>query len=34
MPLYEACIYSQKSFHGTLENHEKRDSLAQRIFPH
>ena len=26
--------YWQENFHGTVENHEKRESLAQRIFPH
>ena len=25
----ERCLYSQKNFHGTLDNHEKRKSLAQ-----
>ena len=30
----ERHIYSWKNFHGTLENHEKHESLAQRIFPH
>ena len=37
MPLCKACIYinkySRKNFQGTLENREKRESLAQRIFP-
>ena len=29
----EMHLYSRKNFHGTLENREKRESLAQRIFP-
>ena len=31
--LYIINIYSRKNFHGTLENHEERESLAQKIFP-
>ena len=27
-------LYSQKNFHVTLENREKRENLAQQIFPH
>ena len=30
----ERCLYSWKNFHGTPENRECRESLAQRIFPH
>ena len=30
----ERCFYSQKNFHGTLENCGKFEILAQRIFPH
>ena len=30
----ERCLYSQKNFHDTPENHEKHESLAQRIFSH
>ena len=29
----ERHLYSWKNFHSTLENHEKRESLAQWIFP-
>ena len=29
----ERCLYSRKNFHGTPENREKCESLAQRIFP-
>ena len=29
-----ACKYSRENFCGALENCEKRESLAQRIFPH
>ena len=29
----ERHLYSWKNFRGTSENHEKRKSLAQRIFP-
>ena len=29
----ERHLYSRKNFHGTPENREKRESLAQRIFP-
>ena len=32
-PLHEACIIFRENFHDTLENREKRKSLAQRIFP-
>ena len=28
----ERHLYSQKNFHGTPENREKRESLAQRMF--
>ena len=27
----ERCLYSQENFHGTLENREKRDSLASEF---
>ena len=30
----ERCSNSWKNFCGTPENHENRESLAQRIFPH
>ena len=30
----ERCQYSREIFYGTFENHEKRKSLAQQIFPH
>ena len=30
----ERHLYSRKNFHGTPENREKRESLAQRIFSH
>ena len=29
----ERHLYSQENFHGTLENREKHECLAQRIFP-
>ena len=29
----ERHLYSQKNFRGTPENREKRERLAQRIFP-
>ena len=29
----ERHLYSRKNFHGTPENREKHESLAQRIFP-
>ena len=29
----ERHLYSRKNFRGALENHEKHESLAQRIFP-
>ena len=31
--LYKVNNYLQKNFRGTLEHHEKRESLAQQIFP-
>ena len=37
MPLYDACVIQinvMENFHGTLENYEKCESLAQQIFPH
>ena len=34
MPLHEACIYKEKNLSGTLENHEKHESLAQKTYPH
>ena len=36
MPLYETCIYKSifmENLHSTLENHDKRKSLAHQIFP-
>ena len=30
----EGCLYSWEKVRGTLEKHEKHESLAQRIFPH
>ena len=30
----ERHLYSRKNFRGSPENHEKRESLAQQIFPH
>ena len=30
---HEKCLYSQKNFRATPENREKRESLAQQIFP-
>ena len=30
----ERWLYSRKNLRGTLENSEKRESLAQRIFPY